>query len=188
VRGRFEPRVLLLGVAVAVVFFLLVSAFIQSRRAAGYQDERAQVQLQIDALQRELANTPTQGTARAATAPDDVREEAAFLTFLRTAASASGAQITRWMAQARPAPPAPDKVDAATKDVTPLTGNLEVVGTYKATLNFTNRLITSSRLINLNEVAWTRDQDGRTRLNMLVTRFVEPPAPAPSASEPPKTP
>lgn len=177
-KKTWDARRILLTVTAVLLAGLLVTTGVEARATALNRAENARLQANIQTLQRELENEAPQGTIRAATAPDGKLEEATYLDFIRTTARADGVDISKWSTSPRKpgdASTAPKKEDPLLKNVVPVVGSLEVVGSYGNVLAFASQLLHAPRLLNLSEVHWLRDDRlHEIRLSMTVTRYVEP--------------
>jgi Tfp pilus assembly protein PilO len=68
-------------------------------------------------------------------------------------------------------------------DVTPLSGNLEIAGSYRNVLAFARTLESNERLLNMTNVSWLRPDNGfEVHLSALVTRYVMKTPPAAAAA------
>lgn len=173
---------------------LFVDAFVQRGHFVRDVEKRQQVEGQISFLLKSLEEQARQPIGRQAAVPDSATEESVYLTFIRRAASETHVNIVRWSANPRlpanaPPPPGPSAPPSpAMNGVTPLSGGLEVSGSYRDVLAFARRLEGADRLLNLSAVSWDRpDQGAAVHLAATVTRYVLPPAPVAASTTTPAT-
>jgi|GEM_PF-2711832 len=184
----------LVGVVVPTIIgvTLLGFAWVQKSHLNRDVDLRSQVVNEITGLETKIAAQQAMPVGRQATVADGPGEESSFHDFLRSAELTCGVKIVRWTANPRPGPPPPNPskpVNPAIANVVPLSGLMEVAGSYKSLMAFTRSLETASRLYNLAGVSWSRPEaagqlNGDIHLSATVTRYVTPPPPPPATPAP----
>jgi hypothetical protein len=184
-----QDRAKIAAVAAPTVIGLALLGYAAMQRGHFIQDtqERQHVESQIAAVLKQLESETSQPVGRQATVPDAPSEQSAYYTFMRLAAQSTGVKIVRWTSNPRVPLSMPGKpADPALASIQPLSGILEISGSYNSVISFTHQLESASRLINLSAVSWNRFDPGTdVHFSATVTRYVNlPPPAAPSAPAP----
>ncbi len=118
------------------------------------------------------------GTVRYAAVPPSTSEEPKFLNGLRSRATLSGIQISRWTSQTAPAtstngqPPA--ETDPAVKSLVKIQGDMTLSGPYQGIRKFLLDLSLTNRLYTLSNLRWTLKNGTDVELQTMITRYVDP--------------
>lgn len=162
-------------------------AFYEVNRLHQLDAEFANTKRQIALVDRALAvrrEAPLH--TRRATVARSRHEQTDFLTWLRTYATLTHVQITRWSSVS----PAASAAAPLPLGVTALDSTLEVTGAYNDIRRFLYSIEGASpRLLNLSNTNWSRVQSGATHLTFNLTRYTAlesaPTTPATTISGPP---
>lgn len=181
-----QVRIVTVGAPFLAGIGLFAFAMAQRNHFASDTDARQKVEEQIAKAQTAMAEQLSKPPTREAAVKDEPTEESTYLTFIRSAAQSTNVKIIRWASNPRVVEPQGAPVQPATADISPLSGTLEIAGTYPSILSFTRQLETSHRLLNLSNVNWNRPEAGfDIHLTAMVTRYI---LKSPPPGTPPATP
>ena len=183
-------RWITLGAPAFCIPFALLGTFLQVQhlRQIRLQQELTQKQL-TDLNQMLTAVSQQPSLTKFPTAPNTPEEQGAFLTMLRAAAEAHGAQLVHFELKSTPSEftnattvngTAAATVKKMPDGVIPIFNDVELAGNYPAVREVLYDLLRAPRLYNTTDLKWTTDDKYITRLRFTLIRYVAVPSAPPA--------